>query len=424
MKLKRFLFILLVFFNLTNAWSQNIDKVYDSLIHAVLVHPLGNPLGIPVVALGENNALSISFDDFSNQYQEYYYSVELLDKNGQSILMDAADYVTGFNQQKITGYKPSSVAAQSYFHYQFNYPNENARPKVSGNFKLSVYKNANKNNLVFTKRFFVVDPQVNVLATVDEPFDGTISKTHQHLKVKVDISKVPYFQTDQLQISVWQNYLYNEAQTIITPNFIRGDMLEYNNEEQLIFPAGKEARWLDLQSLRLRSDRIETIESLSNFTKVKVKPDVSRAAMAYYNFKDLNGAFVISNSESLEAAIQNDYAKVVFTYLPPEKIPFLGQRLYLVSSFTNNELSKEAEMIFDPIQGVYQKTVLLKQGYYSYNYMLRDKEVPNYKDDFTETEGNHWETENNYTVMVYYRAPGTRYDQIIGLLTLNSKQNW
>jgi hypothetical protein len=424
MKLKRFLFILLVFLNLTNAWSQNIDKVYDSLIHTVLVHPLGNPLGIPVVALGENNALSISFDDFSNQYQEYYYSVELLDKNGQSILMDAADYVTGFNQQKITGYKPSSVAAQSYFHYQFNYPNENARPKVSGNFKLSVYKNANKNNLVFTKRFFVVDPQVNVLATVDEPFDGTISKTHQHLKVKVDISKVPYFQTDQLQISVWQNYLYNEAQTIITPNFIRGDMLEYNNEEQLIFPAGKEARWLDLQSLRLRSDRIETIESLSNFTKVKVKPDVSRAAMAYYNFKDLNGAFVISNSESLEAAIQNDYAKVVFTYLPPEKIPFLGQRLYLVSSFTNNELSKEAEMIFDPIQGVYQKTVLLKQGYYSYNYMLRDKEVPNYKDDFTETEGNHWETENNYTVMVYYRAPGTRYDQIIGFLTLNSKQNW
>lgn len=355
MQLKRFLFILLVFLNLTHAWSQNIDKVYDSLIHTVLVHPLGNPLGIPVVALGENNPLSISFDDFSNQYQEYYYSVELVDKNGQSVPMDPADYVTGFNQQKITGYKPSSVAAQSYFHYQFNYPNENAHPKVSGNFKLSVYKNANKNNLVFTKRFYVVDPQVNVLATVEEPFDGNISKTHQHLKVKVDISKVPYFQTDQLQISVWQNYLYNDAQTIISPNFIRGDMLEYNNEEQLIFPAGKEARWLDLQSLRLRSDRMESIESLQNYTLVKAKPDISRASIAYYNFKDLNGAFVISNSESLEADVQNDYAKVVFTYLPSEKAPFIGQKLYLVSSFTNNELGKEAEMIFDPKQGVYQK---------------------------------------------------------------------
>jgi hypothetical protein len=424
MLLKRFLFILPLIFCLTISWAQNLDKVYDSSIHTVLIHPLGNPLGIPVINLGEQNPLTISFDDFTNQYQEYYYSVELLDKNGRSVAMDPSDYVMGFNQQKITGYKASSVAAQSYFHYQFNYPNENARLKVSGNFILSVYKNANKTNLVFIKRFFVVESLVNVLANVDEPFDGNISKTHQHLKLKLDISKVPYFQTDQLQIAVWQNYLFNHAQILNSPNFIRGDILEYNNEEQLIFPAGKEARWLDLQSLRLRSDRIEAIESHHNYTKVIVKPDVSRASMAYYNFNDLNGAFVISNSESLEAEVQNDYAFVVFSYVPPERIPFVGQKLYLLSSFTNNDLGKEAEMVFDPKLGYYQKTILLKQGYYSYNYVLRDKELPNYKDDFTETEGNHWETENNYTVMVYYRAPGTRYDQIIGFLTLNSKQNW
>jgi hypothetical protein len=74
--------------------------------------------------------------------------------------------------------------------------------------------------------------------------------------------------------------------------------------------------------------------------------------------------------------------------------------------------------------GVYQKTLLLKQGYYSYNYILRDRSNPNEMDDYMDTEGNHWETENNYGVFIYYHATGTRYDQIVGFSSINSKQNW
>ena len=44
--------------------------------------------------------------------------------------------------------------------------------------------------------------------------------------------------------------------------------------------------------------------------------------------------------------------------------------------------------------------------------------------DFTETEGNHWETENNYSILVYYRPPGARHDHIIGFGAVNSRQNW
>jgi hypothetical protein len=81
-------------------------------------------------------------------------------------------------------------------------------------------------------------------------------------------------------------------------------------------------------------------------------------------------------------------------------------------------------MQFDVKQGVYQKTLLLKQGYYSYNYILRDRNVPYDLDDFTETEGNHFETENSYTILVYYRAPGTLNDQLLGFASINSTQNW
>ena len=90
----------------------------------------------------------------------------------------------------------------------------------------------------------------------------------------------------------------------------------------------------------------------------------------------------------------------------------------------NNELNKNSEMLFDAKLGMYQKTLVLKQGYYSYNYILRDSHDPNTLDDYTETEGNHWETENNYSIFVYYRLPGAQHDSLMGFTTINTKQSW
>jgi hypothetical protein len=265
---------------------------------------------------------------------------------------------------------------------------------------------------------------VSVVASVQEPFDGQISKTHQKIQFVLDVKKIPFFQTDQLNTAVIQNYRYNDVIAIAAPSFIRGNLLEYNSEDQFIFPAGKEARWLDIQNLRLRSDRIADLNSKEKRTIVSVKPDLSRASTAYYTFNDLNGGFMISNTESLQSENQNDYAQVNFTYMPKDKIPFMGQKLYLFGAITNNSINKESEMIYDPALGYYKKSLLLKQGYYSYNYILRDKEGANLLNDFTETEGNHWETENNYSILVYYRPPGARHDHIIGFGAVNSRQNW
>jgi hypothetical protein len=377
-----------------------------------------------VISLNEPTPLEISFDDFKADYQDYYYSVELRNADWSAVPMSAFDYLQGFNQNKINKFSVSSIATQSYFHYQFNFPNAQLRPTQSGNYILKVFKNGNTNEIVFTRRFFVTENQVSVAATVQEPFDGQISKTHQKIQFVLDVKKIPFFQTDQIGTAVIQNYRYNDAVSIAAPSFIRGNLLEYNSEDQFIFPAGKEARWLDLQNLRLRSDRIADLNSKERRTIVSVKPDLSRSSTAYYTFNDLNGGFMISNTESLQSENQNDYAQVNFTYMPKDRIPFMGQKLYLFGALTNNIVNKEAEMIFDPALGYYKKSLLLKQGYYSYNYILRDMQGVNPMNDFTETEGNHWETENNYSIMVYYRPPGARHDHIIGFGAVNSRQNW
>jgi hypothetical protein len=423
---KRYLWMaLLIWLHAVKGHGQyNPDSIYQTSIHTVLIHPVNKPLAIPVISLNEPTPLEISFDDFKADYQDYYYSVELRNADWSAVPMSAFDYLQGFNQNKINKFSVSSIATQSYFHYQFNFPNAQLKPTQSGNYILKVFKNGNTNEIVFTRRFFVTENQVSVAATVQEPFDGQISKTHQKIQFVLDVKKIPFFQTDQMKATIIQNYRYNDVIAIAAPSFIRGNLLEYNSEDQFIFPAGKEARWLDIQNLRLRSDRIADLNSKERRTIVSVKPDLSRASTAYYTFNDLNGGFMISNTESLQSENQNDYAQVNFTYMPKDRIQFMGQKLYLFGALTNNSINKEAEMIFDPVLGYYKKSLLLKQGYYSYNYILRDKEGANPINDFTETEGNHWETENNYSILVYYRPPGARHDHIIGFGAVNSRQNW
>jgi hypothetical protein len=400
----------------------NPDKVYDSSIKTIRVHPVGNALAMPVISLSQLNSLEISFDDLKAKYQNYFYSVELMNADWRSANLSVFDYLQGFNQNRITQYSISSIAIQPYYHYKFTFPNTSCRPTKSGNYIIKVYKDSNPQQVVFTSRFFVVDDQVSILSSIQEPFDGNISKTHQKVQLSVETKKLSFFQPDQIKVQVIQNYRFNDALSANAPNFVRGSLLEYNSERDLIFPSGKESRWLDLQSFRLKSDRVVNFEATPNGTIVNVKPDFSRAQTPYFIFKDLNGQFLISNSESIDSENQNDYASVVFTYVPPNRLPLLGENLYLVGSLTNNVLDASAEMKFNPVTKAYQKSLLLKQGYYSYSYILRDKAGPDPMLDFNETEGDHWETENAYSIFVYYRSPGARHDHLIGFTTVHSNQ--
>lgn len=424
MKYQRGIIFVFLFFVGQIQAQYNPDQIFDSAIHTVQIHPIGQPLALPIISLNNGNALEISFDDFNANYQDYFYTVELVDSNWMPIQMNDFDYIRGFNQNKITKYVVSNIALQRYFHYQFTFPNSNVMPKLSGNYILKVYKEGDKSKQVFTRRFFVVEQLATVNASVVEPFDGDISKTHQRIKASVDTKNIPNFQNNLLTLKVVQNFRYNDAKTTAIPSFMRNTYLEFNNEVELVFPAGKEARWLDIQSLQLRSDRVAEINNKVGITQMMVKPDGSRSNLLYNPFRDLNGGFLIMNTESLQSEFQNDYAKVLFTYVPKDNIPYLDQKLYLSGALTNNVLDQNAEMQFDVKKGTYQKTLLLKQGYYSYYYILRDRNDPNDLDDYTETEGNHFETENNYTILVYYHAPGARNNQLVGFATVNSFQNW
>ena len=416
------LLICLYFF--TSPLFGQVDKIMNSNIQTVLIFPKGKPLALPVIGLNTQDELLIQFDDLSANYQQYYYTIELMDMHMQPVALNPFDYTRGLTQNNIRDYTISSIAQQSYYHYSFTFPTASCRPTKSGNYLMKVYRQGRPNELVFTKRFFVVEQEAPITASIQEPFDETMSKSHQKIQLQLDVKKIQLLQQELLHVAVLQNTRYNDMLMSNAPSFIRGNQLEYNADRDFVFPAGKESRWLDLQNLRFKTDRIAAIQQLGYGSRIILKPDQSRAMLPYFTFRDLNGQFMISNTELIRSEDQNDYAQVFFTYLPINGQPFQEKSLYIAGALTGNALDTNALMQWNSASKQYEKWLNLKQGYYSYNYILRDNQSPNPLHDFMWTEGDHWETENSFTIFVYYRAPGSRYDQIIGYSSLNSTQNW
>jgi hypothetical protein len=117
---------------------------------------------------------------------------------------------------------------------------------------------------------------------------------------------------------------------------------------------------------------------------------------------------------------QSDYANVHFTFLPKDPALYKNQRVYLYGEMTNFEMSKDFAMDWNENLQVYEKSILLKNGVYSYIYTTQSINNPRELPKLFITEGNNWETENQYSIMVYYRPFGGRSDELVGYTEVNS----
>jgi len=149
---------------------------------------------------------------------------------------------------------------------------------------------------------------------------------------------------------------------------------------------------------------------------------MSRNTQRYIYYKDYDGWYAALTNENVNPYWSGDYATVHFTYITPTRSPYQGKELYIIGQMTNYGKDEKAKLQWNEEKGQYETTLLLKQGYYDYAYALSPAAG---KQAFNtdETEGNIWEAENEYTILVYYRELGGRYDQLVNVTTLNSLQN-
>lgn len=404
---------------LLQARGQQPDHVFRGKIGGIKLIRQGDNYSYPILRLNSQDELTLTFDDLEGGVKNYYYTYQLCNADWTPVNLSAFDYIKGFQNTRINTYRNSSIAFTRYTNYQARVPERNSAPSRSGNYLLKVFLNSDTSQLVFTRRILVVDPRTSVGVQVMQPFNGNLYNTHQKVRVIVSTtSQLNTFNQQDIKLVILQNFVWPTAVTLTRPDIYRGNYFEYNDENRTVFPAGQEWRWIDLRSLRLSSDRVWRMDKQATRTDVYIKPDMERAGKAYMQYLDLNGFFVLENTDNLNPYWQSDYGYIHFTYQPPGGRSYIGKDVYVFGELTNYGNDSAAKMTFNEERGVYEATLFLKQGYYNYRYITRP--TGGNSASFEDTEGNYWGTENGYTALVYYRPFGGRSDELIGLATVNS----
>ncbi|MEO7309050.1 MAG: DUF5103 domain-containing protein [Chitinophagaceae bacterium] len=396
------------------------EVIKSESIKSIKLFPVGDQTSYAIVPLNAEEQLELHFDDINVYSKNYYYTYQLCDADWVPVDLSQFDYIKGFSQVRLTLFRQSSVSITRYVHYSAKLPAKNCMPSRSGNYLLKVFENGDTTKLAFTKKMLVVDNKVAVGLTITHPFSGVDYRFHQRAVININPTNLDIFNVNQqLKVVVLQNFRWDNAQVTAAPTFIRNKVLEYNQEGLFDFEGGKEWRWLDLRSFRLQSDRVRKAEYTDKGTEIFVVADTARPQLRYQYYKDFNGMYFLAMFENYNPWWQSDYAKVHFTFVPENHEAFTGQDVFLLGELTQFQTNDNSRMQYNTETGFYERDLFLKNGYYSYEFATKDRR-PGSSPMFKYTEGNNWDTENNYTALVYYKGFGGRADELIGTISVNS----
>jgi hypothetical protein len=394
------------------------EKIYDQSIHTILLHPTTSELAPPIINFGSGEQLLLSFDQLNEGYRSWQYTFIHCNADWTPTDLWQNEYLNGFTDDYIRDYKSSFNTLQSYTNYSVTIPNQNLSFSIPGNYILKVYPDGMPDEPAFTRRFMVVDKKVTVKGTVRQATGINERFTHQEVAFSIFNPQydIPQPHTD-LKVVVLQNMRWDNAKFNIKPFMLRAGELDYQyTDGTLAFEGLNEFRYFDIKSLRYYSDRVRSIEIRNDSYIVDLIHDRARAFRPYITEQDINGAFLIKTDDADDVADEGEYAYVNF-FLPVE-IPYPGGDMIVTGAFNNWTYDKtitpeRGRMRYNYARQGYEARVLLKQGYYNYLYGFVDAKTE--KVDFAQAEGSHSETGNSYTILVYNREPGSRFDRLIAV---------
>ena len=402
-----------------SAITAQRHEILDRQLHTLQVVVNDDPLLPPIMNLGGGNHLEIGFDEFSHEYHRYIYKVEHRNADwSPSTEIFESDYMNGFNGEPIEDYEKSFNTTVLYTHYSLRIPNENISLKLSGNYKLTVYNDEGDEPVpVLTACFSLVEPGVGIGATVSTNTDIDFNKSHQQVDFSVNYGLVKVIDPHrELKTVVMQNRRWDNCVVNPKPNIQAANKIEFTHNRQLIFPAGNEYHKFEILDVHIPTLNVDRMEWFDPYYHATLYPN--QTARNYLYDEDQNGAFIIRNSDDEDVATTCDYVFTHFTLKSPQ-LP--GGEVYLNGEWTYNRFIPEYRMTYNRETQAYEATALLKQGYYNYNYLfVPDGET---QGNSGRTDGNFYETENEYIILVYHRPNGGRYDKLVGYRRMNFKIN-
>ena len=400
-------------FIITSATAQTVNEVAPPYNIKTISFVQNNQNQVPVFKLGEG--FLFQFDDLFGNEANYYYEIVHCDYNWIPSDIPKSEYLQGFDGQRIQEYTNSVNTLQIYSHYQLSIPNTNTQLRISGNYILKIL-DENK-EIVFSRKFILNEDIVMV------PFQIKRSRTLKNIEYKHDMefsikSNTLNFQNPlkNVKVMLLQNGQFNTTIKNILPQYTIGNELIYKYDTETQFWAGNEFLYFDNNNIRAAGNTISRIDSGSDIYKTYLYTNKAKANYPYSLMEDVNGNFVVRNINATNNDTEADYSWVYFSLSAPAFMQ--NKAIYIAGMFNNYNLTPDNKMDYNVEKGLFEKAILIKQGFTNYKYIVADDKGN--IDNENAIDGNFYQTENDYSIIVYYRENNDRYDRVIGKGNANS----
>jgi len=413
-KFKFYLLVIFIAVLITSSHAQNNVTIIPPLnIKSISFKPNRTNGYAPIIKLGER--IELSFDDLDGDQKFYSYKIQHCDYDWNVSNIVSSEFMTGFAEDRIRDYENSFNTLQDYTHYKMQIPNENNRIKISGNYLISIIDEDDM--VVFNRRFIIYEALVNVGVTAHRSTD--IASINEKHSIQFIINNQNLFLNnpkEEIKVAIYQNTDWNSVIKNISPKYIQGTQLLYNYVDEISFWAGNEFLYVDTKEIRNATNNIAKVR-LEDIFNTYLYINESRANKTYSFYPDVNGDFVFRTIDSDDPAIEGDYSLIHFLLENSNTIQ--NENIYIYGSFNDWQITNENKMIYNHQSKLYEGNLLLKQGFYNYTYVTANNigEVNTHK-----IEGSYYQTENDYTIIVYYRKFGALYDQVVGVGSANSEK--
>lgn|SRR5574344_187408 len=394
-------------------WAQK-NEIISSHIASLQVTTGEEWQEPPIKVLGDRSPIYIDFDDMTHEYHRYAYKLEHCDADwSTSDQLFQSDYTSGIAENIAIDDAEESVNTNTqYTHYRLTIPNDNFSIKMSGNYRLTVFDD-NSDEIIFKAYFLVVEPLLNVSITVSTNTDIDVNNSHQQIGMDIKYNNLSVSNPDeQIKTVILQNFRWDNCKVNIKPDYKKNDGLQWIHNRDLIFNAGNEYHKFEMVDVDHPTMGIENMDWNDNEYNAYLWANEPR--LSYVYDKDANGAFYIRNRDDVNSNTESEYINVHFFL----KSPHLNGDVFINGAWTNDQLTEPFKMKWDEEKQVYSNTMLLKQGYYSYQYVLVN---PDGESVPVPSDGNFYQTENKYYALVYYHGNGERTDRLVGYSQVETK---
>lgn len=383
------------------------------------------PLSGVITEDGDVNGhlLEFSFDEMSHEVHQYTYRLHHLNADRTESELSSQEYVTGFTTADITDYEHSLNTQRSYTHYRFTLPSEDMHLKASGLYAVRIYEDGNPDNVVATVVFAVVESCVEIDGKVTSHTIREINGRYQQLDLTVQrqsslVDHPTANMAGDYFVVVRQNDRLDNEVMAPQPTYVESNTLRWQNNGALMFEGGNEYRHLDIYSTYYAGYNVDHIRFDRNDYHAFLLTDDVRAGAQYMHEFDTDGQWLVNAERTDYDDTEAEYMWVHWTL--PMANPILNGALFVGGDLFGNKLSLNNRMLYDNERRCYYLNALLKQGAYDYQYWY----VPSasqQKITLQTIEGSHFETENCYSVYVFFRPFGSRADRLVGFRNILSR---